>query len=752
MTALPSSKEQFDEHQLEFLMKKRHRLPVYMSHMDVAFPGVDIENFRQIISADRLVWLVAPWDVDGETFLACVARLGVLPKTLYHIDCYSYINYSSFLDALQIDLGITADVLLYALSGEEEVVLLFDHIQTEKYASGLSMFIEARNFSECLTKRCPNVRIIFKTTHDVPNAGLNPLVLKVMDEVDCGRYVLSHPLGFRVSETELAGGEVFLITRGSSVAIDRLLVRLEFMCLSDLGGVSSDSLLNNVFSDEISDVLKAQVDRLRNLSSDYAFELLKCLTVFPFGEDISNLKYFDKDRAFYPRLGGPLVKLGLAEGLRFFIFRNEPAELPKVIVARTLVQEYIRSLMSPQELTDLTLKAINLYFGSDWMLGRPKLNSNFNLDNSNYSTYSIRNANALLRRMFNDVVDTGGARKIQDCLNLLSYYVRRLVSAHQYRHVVSLCYGLHRSLVDMRDDHFVREILFAYGRSLRMVSEFDRSIQVMSDLLTAKVLTIEFESKIYVDIALNYDEQGSESAAVDAAKKALGYREQSSIYFHAHAIIICLTGKGDKEKKLRDLRARSKNKRCFAASNTISMRLQRLYGEQGQARDVYKEIAETAKKTGDIYNFIRATIRSAEYAVRNGLALSDKEMKNLFFSYHVVYSQRLMGLFKAGHLALWLEYERLGEALMLVSLFKQGSLLFRLSADEDSERFYLSRLLNNHVIPVTALLSVIAVDDQNFLIERLRVLKMGRVEKVNDVISIVREPNQLLEHGSQDMA
>lgn len=721
--------------------------------MDVAFPFVDKESFKQIISADRLAWLVAPWDVDGEMFLACVEYLGILSKTLYRIDCHRYVNCSSFVEALQNDLGISVDSLFNALAGEQEVVLLFDNIQTEKYASGLGMFSEARNFSELLTKRCPNVRIVFKTTHDVANAGLDPVVLKVMDEVDCGRYVLSHPLGFRVSEAELAGGEVFLTTNGSSVAIDRLLARLEYMCLSDLGGVSSDSLLKNVFVEDIPDVLKAQVDRLQELSSDYTFELLKCLTVFPFGEDISNLKYFDKDKAFYPRLGGPLVKLGLAEGVRFFIFRNETAQLPKVLVARTMVQEYIRSLLSPQELEDLTFKALDLYFGSDWKLGRPKLNSNFNLDNSNYSTYSIRNANALLRRMFNDGIEKGKPRNIQDCLSLLSYYVRRLVSAHQYRHVVSLCHGLHSSLVQMRDDHFVRAILFAYGKSLRMVREYDRSIQVMNDLLASKVLTIEFESQIYLDIALNYDEQGNQTgAAADAAKKALEYREQGSTYFYAQTIVTCLTWKGDKEKKLKELRVRSKNKRCFAAANTISMRLQRLYGEKDQARDVYKEIAESAKKEGDIYNFIRATIRSAEHAVRNGVALSDKEMKNLFFSYHVVYSQRLMGLFKGGHLALWLEYERLGETSMLVSLFKQGSLLFRLSADEESERLYLARLLDNHMIPATVLLSAIAVEDRNFLIERLRVLRMGRVEKVDGVISIVRETGHLLEHESRDTA
>ncbi|MBX8508969.1 hypothetical protein K5D34_04580 [Pseudomonas cichorii] len=730
-------------------MKKRHKLPVYLPHMDIAFPSTDLERFRRTLSSDKLAWLVAPWDVDGEMFLACTENLGIVSKTLYRIDCCNYANYSSFLEALQNDLGISADILCHALTGEQEVALLFDHIQAEKYPSGLSVFSEARNFSERLSNRCPNVHIVFKTTHDMANAGLDPVVLRAMDEVDTGRYVLSHPSGFRVSEVELSGGEIYLITKGSSVVTDRLLARLEYMSLLDFGGVNSDSFLNNVFPDELPSVLKAQVDRLQKLSSDFTFDLLKCLTVFPFGEDISNLKYFDRDKAFYPRTGGPLVKQGLAEGLRFFIFRNEPAELPKVIVARTMVQEYIRSKLSTQELNDLTLKALNLYFGSDWTLGRPKLNSSFNLENSNYSTYSIRNANALLRRVFNDAIELGEARKTQDCLGLLSYYVRRLVSAHQYRYVVSLCYMLHSSLAKMRDDHFVKEILFAYGKSLRMIREYDKSVLVMDDLLTAKVLTVEFKSKVYVDIALNYDEQGHQSSAVEAAKKALMYREQGSSYFHAQTVIICLTWKGDKEKKLKELRTKSKNKRCFAAANTISMRLQHLYGEKDRARDVYKEIADTAKKTGDIYNFIRATIRSAEQAVRKGVALSDKEMTNLFFAYHVVYSQRLMGLFKAGHMALWFEYERLGEALMLVSLFKQGSLLFRLSADEDSERLYLSRLIDNHIIPATVLLSVLAVDDRNFLIERLRVLRMGRTESVDGVISIVREPGHLLEHESR---
>ncbi|HHS7808098.1 hypothetical protein [Pseudomonas putida] len=707
--------------------------------MELAFPRTDFDNFGRIAKNDKLTWLVSPWDIDGEAFLSCSQKLNLIPEQCYRIDCHKLNDFPSFIEALQAELALSESELHYVLAQEQEATIIFDHIQSGKYSSGLSIFSEIRNFSETLIKRCEAISVVLKTSHDIANAGLEPIVLKPMDEVDCGRYVLSHPLSYRVNANDLASDEIYLVTKGSSQAIDRLLDKLEYMKLADIATETSEAALNDVSIEDIPEVLIHQINQFEGRQDDYSIDLLKCLTIFPFGEDISNLKYFYKDKAIYPRIGGPLVRAGLSEGLRFFIFRNEPAMLPKVIVAKSLVQDYLRLHMTKEEYEELTINALNLYFGSDWSMGKPKLNSNFNLDNSNYSTYAIRNANCLLRRVYNDAIEANTPRKMQDSLKLLSYYVRRLISAHQYRHVISLCHVLYQKLQPQRDNHFVKEILYAYGKSLRMVREFQRSIEVMTDLLMAKALTVEFEARINSDIALNYDEQKDKLKALSAAKKALAYRDEGSIYFHAQTIIICNSDKGNKEKKLKDLKAKSKNKRCFVASNNISMRMQSMFGLDNDARETFMSIAEAAKKTGDIYNFIRATISySAATAVKK-IALSEKEMSNLFFAYHVVFSQRLIALFNASHAALWSEYERQGEIPMLVSLFKQGSFIFRGNIDEGRERAYLSRLLNGELIPIQILFSNLAREDRDFLIERVRALRLGRVTESGGVFSLTRE-------------
>ncbi|RMN54547.1 Metallophosphoesterase [Pseudomonas amygdali pv. hibisci] len=718
---------------------KRHKLPIPKPHMELAFPRTNFDNFGRIAKSDKLTWLVSPWDIDGEAFLSCAQKLNLISEQCYKIDCHKLSDFSSFIEALQAELELSEPELHYIISREKETTIIFDHIQSGKYSSGLSIFSEIRNFSETLIKRCLNVSVVVKTTHDIANAGLDPVILKPMDEVDCGRYVLSHPLSYRVNEIDLASGEIYLITKGSSQAVDKLLDKLEYMKLTDMTIETSEAALNDVSIEDIPEVLIYQMKQFEARHDDYSIDLLKCLTIFPFGEDISNLKYFYKDKAIYPRVGGPLVKAGLSEGLRFFIFRNEPAVLPKVIVAKSLVQDYLRLHMTKEEYEELTIQALNLYFGCDWSLGKPKLNSNFNLDNSNHSTHAIRNANCLLRRIYNDAIEADIPRKIQDSLTLLSYYVRRLISAHLYRHVISLCHVLYKKLCYQRDNHFVKDILYAYGKSLRMVREFQRSIEVMTDLLIAKVLTVEFEAKIYSDIALNYEEQQDGLKAVSAAKKALTYRGEGSTYFHAQTIIICNSDKSNKEKKLKDLKIKSKNKRCFIASNNISIRIQSMFGVDKDARETFASIAETAKKNGDIYNFIRATIRySAATAVEN-IPLSEKEMSNLFFAYHVVFSQRLIGLFNAGHAALWAEYERQGEIPMLVSLFKQGSFIYRGNVDEKRERSYLTRLLSGKLIPTHLLLSNITKEDRDFLIERVRALRIGQITESGGAFSLIRE-------------
>ncbi|WP_065909080.1 hypothetical protein [Pseudomonas sp. 58 R 12] len=701
--------------------------------MALSFSRVDLEQFKRIVFADKLVWLVAPWDTDGEAFLSYSQHLKILPRLTYHINCHGYTESSSFEEAMQSDLNIYSTDLSRLLLAEEDVTVIFDNIQVHKYSSGLSMFSEVRNISELLVKTCPNLTIVLKTTHDIANAGLDPVALKVMDEVNCSRYVLGHPWGYRVTEADLAGGEIYLITRGSSRAIDKLLERLEYMELSEIAAENSDAALHNIDVEDIPEALKLQIDRLQSSTEDFSYDLLKCLSIFPYGEDISNLKNFDKDRMLYPRMGGPLVKLGLAEGLRFFIFRNEATELPKVIVAKTLVQDYVRSKLNKDEYKDLTSKALTLYFSADWKLGKPKLSGKFSLESLNHSTFAIRNANTLLRRVFNDAIETNNSREIQDSLNLLSHYTRKLISAHQYRYVVSLCHVIYPSLQKLRDDHFVKEILFSYGKSLRMVREFVRSIDVMTDLLAARALTIEFESKIYIDLALSYDEKGDSADAINAANQALLYREEGALFFQAHTILTCLNGKGNKRRKLIELRNKCKNRRYFIAANNISMRIERLFGLEEEAHNAYKKIADTAKKCGDIYNFIRATIFYSKKSVTNKIHLSDKEMKDLFFAYHVVYSQRLTTLFYEGHYALWFEYERLREITMLVSLFKQCSLIFRVNADESNERYYLSRLLGGNIAPPEIIFSLVSLEDRKFLMERLQTLKIASSEKINSL-------------------
>ncbi|GLS21596.1 hypothetical protein GCM10007874_46130 [Labrys miyagiensis] len=71
------------------------------------------------------------------------------------------------------------------------------------------------------------------------------------------------------------------------------------------------------------------------------------------------------------------------------------------------------------------------------------------------------------------------------------------------------------------------------------------------------------------------------------------------------------------------------------------------------------------------------------------------EKARLVEAYHFLYNERLFTLFDRCHEALWRIFERSGDLVNLLNLFRRSSFIWRLNGREAQESKYLSKLMKN---------------------------------------------------------
>ncbi|TWR72949.1 metallophosphoesterase family protein [Pseudomonas marginalis] len=711
---------------LHILARLRHALPNFQTFMPLGSGKYNVESAVANLHKERICWIVSSWDMAGDDFLSCIENdLAEGKRTWYRLSVLDYTGQEAFAQLLDREFGFSIIDLCNLLTNKDDAVLLLDDAPCETLISGKTGVEELISLAKTILEYCDKLKVVIRTTTRLEQCELVPVVLEAMDEADFNQYLLTHPDGKQISVSGLRPEDLFNLTKGEPAAIKRALNQLRFARAEDINFEDSANTIaaarNNI--SEAPDSLKMVVERLRNATQDRSYSLLQCLTVFPNGEDISNIRNFDPDFPYFPAMAEKLFELGLVEAVRFSVFQNESIALPKVVVAKRSVQEHIWGILTEDEIESATTKAVSLYFGRDWMLGKFKLSTEFKFDTYNHSSYAIQNAAILLRRIVNDALSCGEPRAIHNCLALLNFYTAKLDSASQYRYVCDACYNLIPKLIAYGYIPVVQGIVYKYARSLRMLGDKLPAIQFFQNILSSDAIEKSFKGRVLVDLALCYSETNEKVDALVTAKKVLALKERQSSYYHAKTIVISLGGELNRLAKLRALEKLCRNKKHFIAANNIAVQIIAEFESESGRKELYKAVAMRAKSDNDNYNFIKATISHAAIAVKQGDALPSKEIHNLIVGYHYVCSQRISSLFNQAHDCLWLEFERLGEVTNLVTLFKHSSLLFRLTADEVRERRYLLRIINNNILPLQVVLSMVSESDRIYIVNRM--LRLG---------------------------
>lgn len=661
-----------------------------------AFDAFLLKRISATLTTKRIVWIIAPWDSFEDELLACIAQISDKPYTWTRIDCLAYCGITPTLNNVKNIEGFTLRELCSLSKSSPNNVILFDNIPNESPNAQKPPIEEVLAICGFIHNINPEAQIVLRSRALPDATPMQPFIIRPLDEPDCNRFILAHPLSKYVPQSGLASDELYRMSGGLPGIINQILNKLKHENLNDLVNENSYSSLHNIDLSRIPSSLIDTVDQLRKTHQNNLFEILQCLAMFPHGEDISHLRNFKSKQPFFPLQSRQLVAMGLVSAVTHGFFAREDAELPKVINEIRPAQDYVRSLLV-DEYEELTYSAIALYFGKDWRLGPDnyKLGPSFSLQKLNEFEYATLNASNILRRFFNDTLASGRPRDLQDSLGLLSFYTSKLDSFCLYRDICNLCYIIAPSIKILINNRLAQDIMFRYANALRMFDNFDEALDIYNYLLLSKNQSRNRTARILLHISMIHDEQNEKGKAVHYAKEAKNLSDKNATFFHAETIIYCNSKAANVLEKLTRLNRSCTRNEHHATANTIEIRIAFRFEDRPRRQERLLQMAQRALKQKDIYNYVRSVIFYCGLALESDTPIPNNIYNSLLTCYDYVRSQRIMYLFQLANSYLWKIIEMRPDHSSLAPLFVLSSVTFRLDQDEDNEKYFLIKLIRS---------------------------------------------------------
>jgi hypothetical protein len=159
-----------------------------------------------------------------------------------------------------------------------------------------------------------------------------------------------------------------------------------------------------------------------------SFSLLKVLSLFPQGEQLSRIRRFHATAPFYPAnatelFDEALIEVSTTQGLT----SGEAGPLAKTLVVPRPVREYVRDLIDGDEVLRMNRRAAEIYFGQQWSTGTFKFPAAYRFDEPHCGNADIRNANTIIVRLLKEAINQDDEHQIGRVLGLTEFYLRALI-------------------------------------------------------------------------------------------------------------------------------------------------------------------------------------------------------------------------------------------------------------------------------------------------------------------------------------
>lgn len=656
---------------------------------------VCIESIRQ----NNMAWVCADWGLGRDGFLwSVIKRLGRDSQPVYRISLGNYDTREKFLTNFSTMFGCSFPEFCKALAAVGPAILLFDETPTST-GDSIGPFVErdAESLAIMVRDFCTDIILLLLARTFPRNHHIDGVLLEPLDEADTKTYIFAHPNTRAELKSKHAVNEIYRRTDGLPGNIDSTLKSLRVVSLSELGPATSiGSTCVVAVNEAIPNSLVMAVNELAESddpTSKRSYLLLKILAVLPNGESLQRLKYIDQNNPLFPKNAENLLDLDLIQ------VRSSPTLINincrdedhiRILVASRAVRDYVRTLMTDEEISFLVNKATALYFGREWRSGKvsmQRLGDELTSDDGSI----LQNPHTLVLSLLEQEMESSGSP--QPILNLCQIYCAALLKGKHYRNCVMVCKDILSLIPEMGFDANRKIIEFLLARALRMTDGNEDAKQLFE-----RLLGLSWTNDDRCDLLLGYAlclQYLEDSHAIDIAKQLIKLKPKSGIAFQAKSLILEMEADADNAAKLLQLENEARRRGFDTVANNLTLNRISMSDTELCNLTPLRQVYQTAIKNGDPYNAARAAVKIGNLSIRQTNAITEGDLKNLINAYQYFYGERFSSLFSSSHKALWEFFERQGDIRNLLILFRHSSFIWRLHGNEENENTYVQRIIDN---------------------------------------------------------
>lgn len=659
--------------------------------------------FLAALKETRRVWLVTDWGLGGDEFIQCVQQQMLGRRgSIYFLDLHDYRTQEAVLQGLPDRIGCSLPRLCNGLADEGQVILVLDDLELESGSNGadggISREIDA--LVQAILDFCPELAVVVRTRVAPASSSMRIVELKPLDEADTALYVSTHQRGSEQLAKHDAILRLHRHTDGIPSSIDSTLRNLQIVGLHGLFELDSDVAGKQAENRDVSPALVRTIKDLassKDKGSIRSYALLKVLSMFPQGEQLSRVKRFFGADAFYPSHASRLIELALVDAVSVNALGRENTmhDQGRALVVRRPVREYVVQSLTETEHRTLSAKALALYFGGDWELRGIRPPSDLKFKDSRCEAREIANACTMVLRATRAATDSGNLKKIRSVLALAVSFSAQLRTGDHFRSIASLyddVLPLHERAATGLDLDAAR---LQHAQALRMIDE-DTRATVLLRQCEQTVKTKAMKQQVLLNLALLSHAVGDDPAETLAlARRCERMDPKTKWGLQAKGIVIANDDafKADRDKQLKLLQDEARRRNAYVLSNNLAIQRAADTKDPERKKALLQEAARTARDENDAYNLVRASISLAKAEMKESGALSAEQILDCQRAYEYLYCQRIDSLFRDCHNVLWQSFSSTGDNENLLNLFRHSSLIWRLRGQVRIERDYVERLL-----------------------------------------------------------
>ncbi|MBI1920952.1 MAG: metallophosphoesterase [Geobacter sp.] len=697
------------------------RFPIFEERHHLVVRLAEQESLREALETSRCAWITADWGMGKDGFLRSVlSKISSSAKPamvdFLRLPCEEVNNIDDLLSLIEECCNVPLQELCHRFS-ESKLFLLLDNLSPE--LTGSKRLNGLENVFETILDYSPSFFIIAISRLRVPNTNFPRIELKPLDTPEVRTYILSHP---KNAHGELDGHfveKVYSISQGFPLYIDVFLKILGVSSLDDIYDLDIDLSLESMESEEkIPKALKCAVSALKAATDDYtkrSFDLLKLLSVLANGETLNKIKRFNNSKPFHALNVTTLVDLSLLDVIPIRTQTKDvsPKALPyaehevnNLLRAPRQVRDYVRSLLSEDEIFEINKVAADILFGQEWRQGKIRMSGTNFFKSNGVKPIEIGNEHIVAKTLIVHAIKTNDDFLLSQASLLGRSYCNLLFKENRYKDGMMAAEELAYFLSQTNKSNDLSYIKFTLAKCLRMIEKRDQAMEILHELINlhSKDLQKDDLASANLNIALIKEKDGEREEAIAAARTVQKLSNKGdSTYNQAASIIICCS-KDNKSgySELKQLESKTRNKKQHAVANNICLQLSITADPEEKLSLLDKVINSDGD---DYYNKVRAIVARVNFLAspEHLSKITKKDCYNISIAYTYLFSQRFSTLFNICHEAIWKLLIHDGQHDKLLKLFRHSSFLWRIRGDFENEKEYINKLQNLSLGPVSTL-------------------------------------------------